>query len=160
MNLKMKTETIINKIQKIRAGQFFRIRYISKMRVKAEYEKQGITIFKVVDTTTRTGVSYKSLIDKHNMIEHPAEGKSNNWTWTVKNRIKHNSNTGKDYLVVAPISKGNNTKTYYIFVDDGGCVTINHKEVIEEYIIKSYWNEDKPKPTIMNISLENVLLVK
>ena len=153
----MKTEAIIKKVSEIPAGRFFRVRYISKVKVKAEYEKKGITLFKIVDTTTRTGVKYSSLIDKHNMNEYPATEKTNNWEWVVKDRIKHNTNTGKDYLVIAPIDKGSNTRVEYVLSDNEGSA-IRTKEEIVNFVVKSYW--DKDKPTIMNITLDNVLLVK
>ena len=153
----MKTEAIIKKLSEIPAGRFFRVRYITKVKVKAEYEKQGISIFKIVDTTTRTGVKYSSLIDKHNLNEYPAEEKTNNWEWVVKDRIKHNTNTGKDYLVIAPIDKGSNTRVEYVLTDKEGSA-VRTKEEIESFVIQSYWKTSKP--TIMNVTLENVLLVK
>ena len=153
----MKTEAIIKRVSEIPAGRFFRVRYITKVKVKAEYEKQGISIFKIVDTTTRTGVKYSSLIDKHKLNEYPATEKTNNWEWVVKDRIKHNTKTGKDYLVIAPIEKGSNTKVEYVITDNEGSA-VRTKEEIKCYVIPSYWKTDKP--TIMNVTLENILLVK
>ena len=152
----MKTEAIIKKIKEIPAGRFFRVRYISKVKIKSEYEKEGISIFKIVDTTTRTGVKYSSLIDEPTEAKVTTEKKSN-WEWVVKDRIKHNTNTGKDYLVIAPIGKGSNTKVEYVLTDKDGSA-IRTKEEIEEYTTKSYWRDDKP--VIMNVTLENVLMVK
>ena len=154
----MKTEAIIKKISEIPAGRFFRVRYITKVKVKAEYEKQGITIFKIVDTTTRTGVKYKNIAGvKLNDYPDEYEPKKTNWEWVVKDRIKHNTNTGKDYLVIAPIGKGSNTHVEYVFTDNEGSA-IRMKEEIEEFVTKSYWKDDKP--AIMNVTLENILLVK
>ena len=152
----MKTEAIIKKIKEIPAGRFFRVRYISKVKIKAEYEKEGISIFKIVDTTTRTGVKYSSLIDEPIEAKAATEKKSN-WEWVVKDRIRHNTNTGKDYLVIAPIGKGSNTRVEYVLTDNEGSA-IRTKEEIEQYTTKSYWRDDKP--VIMNVTLENVLLVK
>ena len=45
----MKTENIIKKVAEIPAGRFFRVRYTTKVKLKAEYEKQGYTILKIVD---------------------------------------------------------------------------------------------------------------
>ena len=154
----MKTEAIIKKIKEIPAGRFFRVRYISKVKVKAEYEKVGVTIFKIVDTTTRTGVKYQN-IEGVKLNDYPAEytPKKTNWEWVVKDRIKHNTNTGKDYLVIAPIGKGSNARLEYILTNDDGSF-VRTKEEIEEYVTKSYWKDEKP--AIMNVTLENVLLVK
>ena len=57
----MKTEAIINKVREIPAGRFFRVRYTTKVKLRAEYEKKGYSILKIVDTTTRTGVKYKNI---------------------------------------------------------------------------------------------------
>ena len=154
----MKTEAIIKKIQTIPGGRLFRLRYMSKVRVKAEYEKQGISIVKIVDTTTRTGVKYNKI--KSVMLQSKPETysvKPSNWEWIVKNRIKHNTNTGKDYLVVAPVSKGHNTKVTYVFTDNEGTAVLT-KEEIAQYVVDSYWKEEKP--AVMNITLDNILLVK
>ena len=57
----MKTDQIIKKIKSIPGGRFFRVRYISKVKMAADAEKEGISIFKIVDTTTRTGVKYNNI---------------------------------------------------------------------------------------------------
>lgn len=155
----MKTEAIIKKISEIPAGRFFRVRYISKVKVKAEYEKQGISIFKIVNTTTRTGVKYKN-IKGVKLTDYPDEyePKKTNWEWVVKDRVKHNTKTGKDYIVIAPISKGSNTQVEYVFTDNEGSA-VRLKEEIVDFVIPSYWR-DGDKPAVMNVTLENVLLVK
>lgn len=155
----MKTEAIIKRVSEIPAGRFFRVRYITKVKVKAEYEKQGISIFKIVDTTTRTGVKYKNIASvksKDYLVE--AEPKKNNWEWVVKDRIKHNTKTGKDYLVIAPITKGCNTHTEYVLTDSNGSY-IRTKDEIKSYVIPSYWRNTE-RPAVLNITLENILLVR
>ena len=155
----MKTEAIIKKVSEIPAGRFFRVRYLTKVKVKAEYEKQGITIFKIVDTTTRTGVKYKNIAGvKLNDYPDEYEPKKTNWEWVVKDRIKHNTSTGKDYLVIAPIGQGSNTRVEYV-LSDGNASAIRTKEEIINYVTPSYW-KDGEKPAVMNVTLENVLLVK
>jgi hypothetical protein len=155
----MKTEAIIKRVSEIPAGRFFRVRYITKVKVKAEYEKQGISIFKIVDTTTRTGVKYKNISGvKLNDYPDEYEPKKTNWEWVVKDRIKHNTKTGKDYIVIAPIGKGSNTRVEYVLSDNEGSA-VRTKEEIESYVIPSYW-KDGEKPAVMNVTLENVLLVK
>ena len=156
----MKTKQLIQKLSEIPAGRFFRVRYTTKVRLKAAFEKEGYSIIKIVDTTTRTGVKYSSLIDKHKMNELPAPEKTNNWEWIVKDRIKHNTNTGKDYLVLAPISKGSNTIVSYVLTTPGGVSNVIPEcDVRNTYAVPSYWRTGD-KPTIMNVTLENVLMVK
>ena len=157
----MKTEAIIKKVAEIPAGRFFRVRYTTKVKLKADYEKQGYTILKIVDTTTRTGVKYQNIagVTLENKYED-RKPKTNNWEWVVKDRIKHNTNTGKDYLVIAPISKGSNTIVSYIITNpEGVSNTIPEEDVKSTYSIPSYWKTGE-KPAIMNVTLENVLMIK
>ncbi len=155
----MKTEKIIKKIQSIPGGRFFRVRYITKVKLSAELEDAGYSIFKVVDTTTRTGVKYNK-IKTVEPTSHPEdkEPRVSNWEWVVKDRIKHNTKTGKDYLVIAPIKKGAHSKSTFILTDPEGCTRIVDREEVKLFAIPSYWKEDKP--AIMNVTLENILLVK
>jgi len=154
----MKTETIIEKIKSIPGGRFFRVRYISKVKMAADALKEGITIFKIVDTTTRTGVKYKNI--EGVTLSENYTPKETNWEWVVKDRIKHNTKTGKDYLVVAPINKGAHVNATYIMTDNEGNTSVVDKETVKKYAIKSYFSEDKKPATIQNITLENVLMVK
>ena len=157
----MKTEAIIKRVSEIPAGRFFRVRYTTKVKLKAEYEKQGYSILKIVDTTTRTGVKYKNIAGVK-LNDHPDEyePKKTNWEWVVKDRIKHNTKTGKDYLVIAPISKGSNTvKSYVLTTPEGVSNTIPECDVKNTYTVPSYWKTGD-KPVIMNVTLENVLTVR
>ena len=157
----MKTEAIIKRVSEIPAGRFFRVRYTTKVKLKAEYEKQGYSILKIVDTTTRTGVKYKNIAGvKLNDYPDEYEPKKTNWEWVVKDRIKHNTKTGKDYLVIAPISKGSNTvKSYVLTTPEGVSNTIPECDVKNTYAVASYWKTGD-KPVIMNVTLENVLTVR
>ena len=157
----MKTEAIIKRVIEIPAGRFFRVRYITKVKLKAEYEKQGYSILKIVDTTTRTGVKYQNIasVELKDKFEDN-QPKTNNWEWVVKDRIKHNTKTGKDYLVIAPISRGSNTvKSYVLTTPAGVSNTIPECDVKNTYAVPSYW-KDGEKPAVMNVTLENVLWVK
>ena len=155
----MKTDAIIKKIKAIPGGRFFRVRYISKVKMGADALKDGITVFKIVDTTTRTGVKYNNIEGVvPTTYPEDKEPKVSNWEWVVKDRIKHNTKTGKDYLVIAPIGKGAHTVTTYILTDTDGNTRVIDKDEAKMYAVASYWKDEKP--AIMNVTLENVLLVK
>ena len=157
----MQTEAIIKKISEIPAGRFFRVRYTTKVKLKAEYEKQGYSILKIVDTTARTGVKYQNIAGvKLNDYSNEREKKKSNWEWVVKDRIKHNTNTGKDYLVLAPIKKVSNTIVSYVLtIPEGVTNTIPECDVKSTWSIPSYWRDDSDRP-IMTITLENILAVR
>ena len=84
----MKTETIVKQIQELPNGRFFRMKYLTKLPVKAEYSKQGVVILKIVETTARTGVAYnkiKSVIEK--MIGKTREEKENKFVESIQNEM-------------------------------------------------------------------------
>ena len=155
----MKTDAIIKKIKEIPGGRFFRVRYISKVKMAADALKEGVTIFKIVDTTTRTGVKYDKIArvvaSLTNKKEEPIES---GWEWIVKDRLKHNKNTGKDYLVLAPIGKGAHSVHTYIMTDAEGNTSVVDEETVKMYTVPSYWRDDSP--SIINVTLDNVLLVR
>jgi hypothetical protein len=156
----MKTNTIVNKICKLPAGRFFRIRYTTKVKMKAKWEQAGWSILKIVDTTTRTGVKYKNIAGVE-LTPHPEDytPKKTNWEWVIPNKIKHNTNTGKDYLVVAPIRKGSNTTVSYVLTTpEGVSNTIPECDVKNTYAVASQWKDEKP--AVMNITLDNIVLVR
>lgn len=154
----MKTENIVKQIEDIPRGRFFRMKYLTKLPVKAEYSKQGVVILKIVETTARTGVAYnkiKSVIEK--MTGKTKEEKENNWEWIIHNKIKYNTNTKKSYFVIAPIKKGSNTDRIYILSERNNVRVVTENE-IRNYVNDSYWSE-KEKPAVQNITLENVLTI-
>jgi len=156
----MKTEDIVKQIEELPNGRFFRMKYLTKLPVKAEFANEGTVIMKIVETTCRTGVSYgkiKSVIAKMTGRDREESAKTNNWEWTVHNKIKFNNQTKKSYFVVAPIKKGaNTTKTYILSQRD--VVRIVAEDEIKDYVRDSYWTE-KEHPAVMNITLENILTI-
>lgn len=154
----MKTENIVKQIEELPNGRFFRMKYLTKLPVKAEYSKQGVVILKIVETTARTGVAYnkiKAVIEK--MTGKTKEEKENNWEWIIHNKIKYNTNTKKSYFVIAPIKKGSNTDRIYILSERNN-VRVVAEDEIRSYVNDSYWS-DKEKPSVQNITLENVLTI-
>lgn len=141
----------------IPAGQFFRMRYASYVTLAAPYKKQGYTIQKVVDTTTRTGIQYGHIAGV--TLKEGCPARANNFEWVVNNRIKHNTNTGKYYVVVAPISEGHNTKVTYILTDSKGNSRPITRDEVKQYTTPSYW-KDGNKPAVMTIELNNILYIK
>lgn len=151
---KMKTRNIVKQIEKLPNGRFFRIRYLSNLPVKAEYAKQGIAVIEIVETTVRTGVAYKNIkttskSTTRNKIE-------NAWSWVIPNKIRYNKNTSKNYLVVAPIKEGSNTKRSFILSMKNSNSFVTEAEICS-YINNSYWK--KQKPVIQNITIDNILTI-
>lgn len=141
------------KLCSIPGGRFFRLRYASNVPLAAAYKKAGYTMQKVVDTTTRTGVQYGHIAGV--VLNDDNSTKANNFEWVVHNRIKHNTNTGKNYAVVAPISDGNNTKVTYILTEPNGTSHSITRDEAKQYTTPSYW-KDGNKPAVMTIDLNNI----
>ena len=60
----MTIESVRRIVSDIPAGRFFRIAYKTQVPIKKEY-KDEITILKITEMTTRTGVSYASVANTH-----------------------------------------------------------------------------------------------
>lgn len=155
----MDSERLLKFIRNIPGGRFFRLRYISHLPIKAEYEKRGISVSKITNVTTRTGVRYAAVADvEYKSIDQISkESLQSPWSWEIKDKIKFNSNTKKRYLVIAPI-KGNKNKSTYILTTKDGVVNIVNKEDIRDYIIDSYWRKEPNRP-VNNICFDNILNV-
>lgn len=152
-----KEKDMAKKLCDIPAGRFFRMRYASDVPLSAAYKKQGYTMQKVVDTTTRTGVKYGNIAGV--VLKDDASPKANNWESIVPNRIKHNTNTGKYYAMVAPINEGANTKVTYTLTDPNGNSRPITRDEAKQYTTPSYW-KDGNKPAVMTIALGNIQRIK
>lgn len=158
-------EQIIDAAQKVKKGTYVRIGYRTELPVKAELKKQGCRVYKYTETTVRLGVNYGkiSTVIARNAKENILKNKPNNYEWAVKDLIKHNTNTGKDYLFVAVTGKsGSNTKEMYnIQVEGGGievtCIPEIFREEFSDIIIPSYWTKkDASQSEVKNISFDNI----
>ena len=85
---------------------------------------------------------------------------TNNYEWVVRNRVKHNNNTNKDYLCVASLPKGHNTKVRYI-VEGTSVSTIDMGDVLDgpykNLVIDSYFKPSTSGNEIKTISFDNII---
>lgn len=159
----LKKETILEEISKIGNGQIFRLGYRTELPVKAEYRNNGMKITKFTESSVRIGVNYSHIarvIEKRAQLEQEVfSTRKSNYTWLIKNRVRHNSNTKKDYLYVSTFNKGHNTTTKYIIScpKEGIFVTADNIEdtPYKNCIINSYFTK-KETPEVKNISFENI----
>lgn len=163
----LERDVIINEAQKVKPGTITRICYKIELPVKAEFKHQGYKMFKVVETSARLGVNYHKIAS---VIARKAEEgmkeaikRTNNYEWVLKNKVRHNTSTGKDYLYVASFNKGHHTKCYYVIISpegpDMGWYTPNEfiNTSYKNYLIPSYWNKHSgPASEVKNISFENI----
>lgn len=158
-------EQIISATKAIRGGSIARITYKTEVPIKSEFKKQGYKIIKIVETSVRFGVNYHniaSVIERKSNLEYVPTLRKNNYTWVVKNRIKHNDQTNKDYLVVATLPVGHNTKVKYLIegtfvgtIDMGDSIDSHYQHIV----LDSYFKKSSEMREIKNISFENIITI-
>lgn len=164
----MKTLTsqeIMSAISSVKGGTIARIAYKTDVPLKAEFKKQGYKLTRVVETSVRCGVDYhkiSSVIARKSSADYVPSTRKNNYEWVIKNRVKHNTNTEKDYVVVATLPSGDNTKVKYIL--DGTFVgTIDMGDSIDNHythlVIDSYFKNKESSSEVKTISFDNVLRI-
>ena len=166
-NFMLSREEIIEAVKAVRGGTVTRVTYKTDVPVKAAFKKQGYRITKIVETTVRIGVNYGQIASvKAKNAETPYtpdHNKTNNYEWVVKDRIRHNTNTGKDYVVLVNFNKGHNTKVKYVIegtfvgtIDMGNSIEDAYKHIV----LDSYFN----KPSggygeMRNVAFENIIRI-
>ena len=151
----MKINDLKKVLENIHPGSFFRIKYSVEVPLKAEYKNKGYKIIKTVYTTSRTGVRYMNI----NGVTPPEKksDKSSNWSWEKKNYISYNSNTGKYYLNLYPMSMNTYTRAEYKFYLMGDEVNMNNLR-FKDMIIPSYFKKDGGFSTkILKIKVDNII---
>ena len=160
-------EQIITAINNIRGGTVARVTYKTEVPIKAAFKKMGYRIIKGVETTARIGVNYGNIASvKSRNEETPYDhtsSRTNNYEWVVKDRIRHNAKTGKDYVVLVGFNKGHHTKVKYLI--EGTFVgTIECDDAIDDaykhLVLESYLSPKTTHPTeIKNVAFENIIRI-
>jgi len=162
--MKMKTlnyDEIMSSLTSIINGRMVRICYKTDLPVTAEIRNRGYRLMKIVETTVRVGVDYNhisSVIEKKANNEIGPNTKTNNYEWVINNKAKYNTNTKKNYVSIAPLKQGSNSRSFYIFVDK-----FNNQHIVENnqlnknLVIKSYWKDSKPE--IQTVSFDNIIKI-
>ena len=161
---RLTNEEIMTAISSVRGGSIARIAYMTQVPLKAEFKKQGYELTKVVETSVRCGVNYNkiaSVIARKSAADYVPSTRKNNYEWVIRNRVKHNTNTDKDYIVVASLPTGHHTKVKYILdgtfvgtIDMGDSIDSHYKELV----IDSYFKESPPSE-IKTIAFDNILMI-
>ncbi len=161
-------ETILDEVSKVKNGTIARIGYKTELPVKAEYKKRGVKIIKFVETSARLGVNYHHIASviarkAEEQLEQAVQ-RANNYEWIIKDKVRHNTKTEKDYLYVASFNKGHNTKSVYIlYPENGEPKTLTAEEltnsIYKHYVIDSYWKPTGYSSEVRNISFENIIRI-
>lgn len=159
-------EQIIEATNKVRNGTIARVTYRTEVPLKAEFKKQGYRLIKITETSARFGVNYgriASVIARNaeRTLEEAVQ-RTNNYEWVIKNKVKYNTKTDKEYLVVANFNGGHHTKSKYIL--EGTFVgTIDMGDTIDSHythlVIDSYYKKSDYCGEIKTIAFDNILRI-
>lgn len=159
-------EEIIGAVNSIKGGQIARVTYRKELPLKAEFKKQGYKLIKITEISVRFGVNYHNIA---RVIERKAQvdnkeyvQRANNYEWVIKDRIKYNKNTEKEYLVVANLNNNNSTKVKYILegtsvgtIDMGSEIDEHYKHIVRN----SYFTPSATGGEVKTISLGNIITI-
>lgn len=159
-------EQIIEAVQGVRGGTITRVTYKTELPVKAEFKKKGYRVFKIVETSARIGVNYGQIASvrarAEELIDKTVPKKADNYEWVIKDRIRHNTKTDKDYVVLISFNKGHNTKVKYIIegtfvgtVDMGDTLEQPYKHIV----LDSYFSKKSTSTEFRNVSFENIIRI-
>lgn len=152
----MELNALINKLNNIRNGQFFKIRYATELPVYAASRRAGITCFKITQATVRKGIKYgnqRAVIIKVEKGELTLPHELPWGEWHPEHKGLFITHKTKNYLRVYP--SPNKPKTTYF---------LNGEEVSYEtvkasgHIQKSYFDKaSSKKPDCFNLKVESIL---
>lgn len=159
-------DQIISATKDIKGGTIVRITYKTELPLKAEFKKQGYKITKIVEQSVRFGVNYhnisKVIERKANTEPKEQTPRTNNCEWVIKDRIKYNKNTDKEYLVVANLPEHSNARVKYILegsivgtIDMGDEIVPNYKNIVRD----SYFTPSMTGGEVKTISLNNIITI-
>ena len=158
-------ESILEATSSIRGGTIARISYCTELPLKAEFKKQGYKIKKYIETSVRIGVNYHNIASvkarkEAAIVNESKPIKKSNYEWILKNRVKYNTNTEKDYLVVAVLPQHSNDKVKYV-IDIPNGSSVSNLAIFDTFanmVLDSY-KAKKDDREIRYISFENIITI-
>lgn len=132
-----------NQVLNIVPGSFVRIIYKTTVPVKAQYKKEGYSIEKFVDETTRVGIDYHKIgpvMDMENGDEKKTTRKSK-IHWDTKKYFLVNEETGDRYLAIYPMIKNSNKKETFVITTPDSVIATIDVNAVKDFIPDSYWNK-------------------
>lgn len=161
----MKTLTrneVITNAKELKNGTFMRVAYKSDLPLKAAHKNEGYRISKITETTGRLGVRYgmiHTVIERKANTEESGRNYTNNYEWEIPNKVAYNSNTNREYLTIANVPHGHNTRHKFIVEKpNGDTYTVDNLNEEKNLVINSYWNRDYSNcGEIKYIPVENIL---
>lgn len=153
----MNLNKVLEVMESTKNGTFGTIEYKTSVPVNKEAKKAGVQIFCQTRKMVRFGADYKNLTDGSDTAS--TTPKTNNYSWVIKNKVSHNSNTGKDYIRVSNINRKTIERVYSIVVG-GNVQTTDSLSAAEQFLQPSYLkSKAAPKPVVQNIAVDNIISI-
>lgn len=163
--LTLNREQIIETVKNIHGGAITRVTYRTEVPIKAEFKKQGYKIHKFVETSSRVGVNYghlPSVMARNEEATGETVQRTNNYEWVVKDRICHNTKTGKDYLALITLNGGHHTKVKYVIegtfvgsIDMGDEIDKAYRHIV----LDSYFKKPSTPTEFRRVAFENIIKI-
>lgn len=132
---------IFHRVLNLTPGSFVRISYRTSVPVKSQYKKDGYTIEKVVDETTRVGIDYHKIgpVMEMDQMGGQKTTRKSNIHWYIKKYFLINEETEDKYLAIYPMVKNSHRKETYIIKTPDTTIVTDDVDVVREFVIGSYW---------------------
>ena len=148
-----------NQVLSIVPGSFVRISYKTTVPVKAQYKKEGYSIEKLVDETTRVGIDYHKIgpvmaMEKGDEKKPTRKSKIH---WDTKKYFLVNEETGDKYLAIYPMVKNSNKKETFVITTPDIIITTTDADSVKKFVNESYW--DKKFSYQKSIKVSNILKI-
>ena len=153
----MTIEKITEIMQEIKNGTIGVVEYKTEIPVNKDAKKAGIKIFCKTKKMVRFGADYKNLV-KDCVSSDSSKPRANNYSWVIKNKVTHNSNTGKDYIRVSNINRKTLNKEYE-FVTPSSVTHTSTLSGYEGFLRPSTSNSGCTRPVVQNIAVDNVISI-
>ena len=155
----MTYEMVIQALENIHPGSFFRISYKTELPLKATFSKQGYKIYRLCQSTVRTGINYGNIrfvIEERSQRPESSSSHKSNIVPVIKNKVYRNSETDQMYLRIYPTKKGTNKVSYYaIHNPDGEVLFTDSLDSEFGYMVRESYFKGRFSPISM-IKLENI----
>lgn len=148
----MKYETLIKKLDSIKAGVFTNLTYKTEVPLRAEYKKAGYKIIKTTTMNTRFKVKYANIKG----VELKPSTKKSPYTSIIPNLISECISNGNKYLTTYPFANSNPKSTFKVITPEGK--TVNFNDSYKDMILPSYFSKSS-STKIMKINVENIIKV-
>lgn len=151
----MNTSKALEILSPIKNGTFGVVEYETEVPVNKVAKDSGIKIFCKTKKMVRFGADYKNLVKEVASAE--VKPRKNNYTWVLKNKVAHNSNTEKDYIRISNINRKTISRSYRFVTP----TSVTHADSLAGYedFLRPASGGSFTRPVVQNISIENIISI-